>query len=62
MAWAASPNAPEAADITVVSSKDEKMLASAKAYAQKMHDAHQFTDTSQFQLRCLVCGQTVRVC
>lgn len=28
----------------------------ALALTSKLHDAHAFTDTSKFSLRCLVCG------
>merc|ERR1712107_229790 len=50
-----APPESEDFDITVFHPEDKYMEDQAKAVVAKLKEAKQFTDTSKFSLRCLVC-------
>lgn len=59
--FAPSEGAPESfADLTVVDESDDAKYAKVAALAQRARAAHQFTDTSTFALKCLVCGKGLK--
>ena len=57
MALALDETAPEDNDVTTFSPDDKLPLETGSAYCKELHDKHQFTDTSKFSLRCMVCGK-----
>ena len=57
MAMSVSEEAPESQDTTILSPEDDVPLESGRNFCKEMHDKHQFTDTSKFSIRCMVCGK-----
>eukprot|EP01104_Vermistella_antarctica_P006625 TRINITY_DN17331_c0_g1_i1.p1 TRINITY_DN17331_c0_g1~~TRINITY_DN17331_c0_g1_i1.p1 ORF type:complete len:325 (+),score=39.74 TRINITY_DN17331_c0_g1_i1:260-1234(+) len=57
LAFTFSPECPPDSDITVFNPEDEYVFNLAKVVAKEAKEKRQFTDTSGFTLRCLVCQQ-----
>jgi ubiquitin thioesterase OTU1 len=55
-ALAAAEGAPEAQDECMFAQEDAAAREGAQQLTAKLHEAHAFTDTTKFSLRCLVCG------
>jgi len=47
-------------EVTVHSVNDESIMAKAKVAAKEAKDAHNYTDTAGFTLKCLVCGTRLK--
>lgn len=50
----------DGAEVTVHSVNDESIMAKAKVAAKEAKDAHNYTDTAGFTLKCLVCGTRLK--
>ena len=57
LAFCFDPSLPEEMDVVQFSPKDSVVMERAKALCAEQHRARQFTDTSNFTLRCLVCQE-----
>ena len=57
LAPSGSESGPESADVTQFNPSDPTPKTTGQSYCQALHAAHQYTDTSKFALRCLVCGK-----
>jgi ubiquitin thioesterase OTU1 len=57
LALAPSADAPEDFDTTVLPLVDAELDAAMAVLVKAHHDAHSFTDTAKFSLRCLACRE-----